>query len=111
MKEFSEPDQAVDVTVGEEFTLRLRAAPTTGYRWVLEPDDAAPAPVELVDESFTAPESDRPGAAAAQLFRFRAVSPGEVVVCLRYARPWDSPSADDRRARFPVTVSSEGGGP
>lgn len=112
MKELSEPDQAVGVEVGEEFTVRLRAAPTTGYRWVLEPADAAPAAVELVDETFAAaPESNRPGAATAQVFRFRAVSPGATVVRLRYGRPWDGPSDADARARFPVTVAAEAGGP
>jgi inhibitor of cysteine peptidase len=111
VKEFSEPGQTVRVAVGEEFTLLLRAVPTTGYRWVPAPGEAPAAAVELLSEAFAAPESNRPGAATAQVFRFRAVSPGPAVVRLRYARPWEDPSADDPRAEFAITVTADDGGP
>jgi predicted secreted protein len=104
VKEFTDPSEPVQVAVGEEFQIRLRSATTAGYLWAVVDPKPSTAVLEPIGDTVDAPESTRPGASAAQLFRFRAVGRGATTVLLRYARPWEEPAEGDRVARFEVAV-------
>jgi inhibitor of cysteine peptidase len=95
--EESDPTQPIEVRVGEEFVIILKANPTTGYQWQLaQPLDEGK--VELVGSEYKAPEGDRVGAGGTEVWTFKAVGAGKTTIALEYVRPWekDAPPAETR---------------
>ena len=85
--EFSDPRAPVEARVGQEFLLSLEANRSTGYEWrLVEPVDAGA--LELLGAAYeTSPRalSGAVGGGGRQVFRFRALRPGEAEVWLRHA--------------------------
>lgn len=101
---FTDPGETIRVQQGAEFQIRLESNATTGYQWVLA--DSLRGPVRLVGSEYVAPAQQNPPAAGAgghERWTFRAASPGEAVISLVYARPWEKPISGDT-ARFRVVV-------
>ncbi|WP_062216381.1 protease inhibitor I42 family protein [Streptomyces sp. NBRC 109706] len=104
--EFTDPDQPVEVTEGETFTLVLEENPSTGYVWeILEPapDPAVAAPAGDRFEP-DAPELD--GAGGTRYLHFDAVGDGETEIVLQRSRGDDA--IGDALA-FEVTVGAAAG--
>lgn len=80
------------VCAGETFALVLPETPTTGYRWRIT---ELSAPVSVIEDEFTPPDSVRPGAGGVRRWLFRAEHVGTGVV-----------HADLARARDPSPVQS-----
>ena len=93
---------SVEVAAGETFELPFESTPTSGYMWEFAADDPGKS-VELLD-SKVVPKA-APGANATQVFRFRAVAPGQSTLRFRYARPWASQPA--REHTVDVKVRSQ----
>ena len=71
--------------VGKEFTIELEANPTTGYSWEPQLDKNG---VELVKSSYTPSKTSRLGGGGKQTFNFLPRKKGEVMIRMRYRRPW-----------------------
>ena len=81
--------QPLRLSAGQEFNLRLPSNPTTGFSWTLRAD-GAPQLKLLGPEVYTVPEeAGLVGSAGVSTWRFRAVTPGEALLALDYARPWE----------------------
>jgi inhibitor of cysteine peptidase len=85
---FTDDADTISVTAGEEFALRLKSNPSTGYSWELqEPlDDSI-----LVSKGsdFEQGESNAPGAGGHELLTYEAVGDGTTTISLGYLQPFD----------------------
>jgi predicted secreted protein len=79
----------IQATIGETFDVRLEGIPTSGYTWELDPL-GLPDMVEFIAAELVAPQGQVAGAAAVQVFRFRAARPGETHLRFRYRRRWEA---------------------
>ncbi|MBM3676050.1 MAG: protease inhibitor I42 family protein [Actinobacteria bacterium] len=75
----------IAVTVGQPFTIRLPADPSTGFAWSVDgPSDD----VLLLDSTFVPLDAPRPATAVAQLLRFQVNKVGAHDLALAYERPF-----------------------
>ena len=89
--------------VGERFSIRLDANPTTGYRWRLA---TAPDPhvATLVGSTYEANDGGRTGAGGEETWTFVARGPGRTHIVFEYLRPWETAEPAIRRHAVHVTV-------
>jgi predicted secreted protein len=101
----SEADDAIDLRVGEEYSVRLAGLGTAGYRWAadLQGDpgvaDVHPAGAEALESSGAV------GAAADEVFTIRANRPGAARIRFVQRRPWEkgAPASNERTIQLRVT--------
>lgn len=91
----------VEVEVNDTFKVVLKGNPTTGYSWTALISEEDAGILRQVGEPTYIPDSDLTGAGGTYTFVFEAMAPGEAVLKLEYARPWESVPAEKT---FTVTV-------
>ncbi len=89
--------QPVKVRAGDTVKVSLNVNMSSGSSWFLV--DAAPATLELLSNGVTQPQaqSNPPnmvGQREVQVFRFKALSKGDVNLEFRKARPWEKQSPE-----------------
>lgn len=95
-------DECLSLAVGQSKTLSLPGNPTTGFMWsVADAPDAVEVKVELAADA--APRG-MVGTPRSTVVTITAVKPGQGVVKLVYARPWekDTPPAETRTVNVTV---------
>lgn len=92
----------IHLKAGETFELRLRANPTTGYSWYIEPK-STPL-LKLVHQSQTEPTEPGLGRPIFQVFTFEARRAGDGVLLLHYVRSWEKPAPDDEQFKLRVSI-------
>lgn len=80
----------VTVRIGDLIKVGLKGNPTTGYTWTAVLDEDSVESLRQVGEPDYVPDSGLIGAGGTYTFTFRALSAGEAVLKLEYARPWES---------------------
>ncbi len=98
--DFTNPDEPIDVTVGETFTISLESNPTTGYAW----EFAEPLDESILESRGSEYEADQPqavGSGGTEHFSFEAVGEGSTTIELEYVPPGEE-SGDVES--FDVTV-------
>lgn len=84
------PDRTYRINQGEEFVIKLKANPSTGYQWKIS-EGLAESGLSLVEESYEpAPNpTDKPrvGAGGTKSWRFRAGKKGQTTLTFVYKRP------------------------
>jgi predicted secreted protein len=93
----------VQVSNGDIVTLRLEAIPGTGYSWQIaenKPDLLKPLGKPEYEES----KSKLIGGVEHQIFRFKAVSPGTVILKLLYFREWEKGKAPEKSYQVTVEI-------
>jgi len=96
VKTYTDSGQVISVGAGQEFIISLASNPTTGYGWQENHDETM---VELVERTYQqgeGAEQGMVGAGGVELFRFRALSPGDTRITLVYKRPWEEEIADQK---------------
>jgi inhibitor of cysteine peptidase len=95
--------QSIKIRVGEEFEVRLRSNPTTGYSWTLRrrPDEAV---AEITGPAFIAPGGDKVGAPGEELWKIRAAGKGKTSIVLQYHRSFEPDKSPAERKTFKVVV-------
>lgn len=82
-----------NLSVGEEFQVRLWENPTTGYLWTIL--GSVSSHLELVDRKFTSRNDDRRvGSGGERTFVFRAVKPGSALLHMVLKRPWEKEGSE-----------------
>ncbi|MEA2935282.1 MAG: Chagasin family peptidase inhibitor [Variibacter sp.] len=79
-----EGDRDLQVRSGEEVTLEVPGANTTGYLWRLE---ANPEDVEIVDHQVL-PNTESFGGAGIERFTVKSTRDGDSTLKLELKRPW-----------------------
>ena len=101
-----EPEQSLEVAIGETVDLTVEDLPGAGYRWVVR---SLPAGLVVLDEDADpapAPESSSVGGAARRTVRLRAEAAGEHLVELAFVRPWEQPEVAPARLRRVLVIVS-----
>jgi predicted secreted protein len=81
---------AVDTRSGSTFQVELLALPSAGYRWELVLGADSAALVGLLASEWQRPPGEMLGGPAKQVFRFKALVPGELDLVFCYRRPWQT---------------------
>jgi len=98
--EVDETTELLNSAVGEEFTIRLEANATTGYRWEVQYDEEY---LELTDQDYEVEASPGiVGAGGQETFTFRALAIGKTEITFSYSRSWEEEILKTRT--FEVTV-------
>jgi predicted secreted protein len=88
-----ETTDTISVMKGENFTVRLDAVPTAGYRWQPIYDERY---LKLISNEFT-PASEKMGAGGAEKFVFQAIKSGNTVIEMVYKRVWEKSSLKSKK--------------
>jgi inhibitor of cysteine peptidase len=91
----------VRVDAGDVIEVMLEENPSTGYTWELSP---VPEMLQLTDDEYVAPETDRVGAPGTRQFRFATVSAGAGILRFEYIRPFDESPVAERIVEYVVIV-------
>jgi len=84
--------RAVEVAVGDSFTVTLCSNPTTGFIWSEQAQISDQALLQQTDHQLVMPESEPPpppGTPGQEVWTFKALNKGETTVSLEYSRPWE----------------------
>jgi len=105
-KVYDDPDQTIEVKVGEEFVIALDSNATTGYAWQL----AAPLDEDIVtlvgsDYILEPGGENREGAGGTEEWTFKTTAAGETTISLKYVRSWEEDEPEPETTDFKVTVS------
>jgi predicted secreted protein len=84
--------ETIRVNVGEDFTVRLKSTPTTGFIWTTHD---TPMGLELLgSESEKLLGDAQAGDPVTQVFRFRALGIGDFSIHFHLKRLWENHVAD-----------------
>jgi inhibitor of cysteine peptidase len=89
------------LAVGDELTLRLAEAPTTGYRWAVERLEESV--LTLLRSEFHLRDA-APGGGGERWFTLGALRPGLTTVALKLWRAWAGEASVYRRFEITVVV-------
>jgi predicted secreted protein len=81
--EVTDPKKPIEVTAGQEFTITIRTNTGSGYHWELA-EELDPKVVEYVWKDFVPLQPDTPNSTGKDIWRFKAVAPGETRIVLGY---------------------------
>jgi inhibitor of cysteine peptidase len=89
VREFDEASdgQRVQAVVGEQFRVKLKENPTTGFRWKLDADRAGL--LRLLGEWFE-PAGLQPGAGGVHTWEFQCAEQGEAALAFTSSRSWEA---------------------
>jgi len=74
--------------VGQEFAVRLKSTPTTGYVWEVQ---KLPEGIQFSGSDYERPGSNiQPGAPVTQVFRLQVRKPGEHTITFVLKRQWET---------------------
>jgi predicted secreted protein len=99
--EYTDPSKAVEVKVGQQFTIVLEGNATTGYQWQSDSDAAY---LKQVKSEYKVNNS-KPGMVGVpgkQYFTYEAVKMGSTQVKLTYKRSFETANSDQKT--FNVTI-------
>ena len=100
----TDPAQAINTAVNQEFTIALGSNITTGYSWQPQYDTNT---FTLVGREYKANDTTGKlivGAPGTEYFHFKASKTGNAKIKFTYYRPWETPKAEDKTAEFNVVV-------
>ena len=104
-------ETSINVSEGEEFALKFRGNPSTGYLWVLLNPEEVDGSLKAINfESYYVPDSKDlylVGGAGSFYYKFKAVkvSKKEKVLKFSYQRTWEKNANDLPDAVVKITVS------
>ena len=92
-----------NLSVGEEFQVRLWENLTTGYIWSIL--GSVSPHLKLVESKFTPRNNDRRvGSGGERTFVFRAVKPGSVLLHMVLKRPWEKEGSEAGSYYIKLTI-------
>ncbi len=103
--QYDEQANGTEITahVGEEFEVVLSETRTAGYRWTIS-ENGEPT-LQLI-QKVSLPNAGAVGGAGQRQWQFRAASPGDTELKMRYARSWETSSEPARTFSLKVRVRS-----
>ena len=96
----TDPDKIIRVRVGQEFTISLKANPTTGYDWEYA---GVYEWIQPLDKTYQADNIGLVGSGGTDYFRFKAHGQGTAILDFVYKRSWEATSIEQKG--FTVEVS------
>jgi inhibitor of cysteine peptidase len=101
----TDPEQAIEVRPGEEFTLILQANPTTGYHWEIVKGSLDENLVQFVNQEYqSSSDPGLVGGGGVDLWTFKALKPGETKITLGYYPPSNTPTDPEQTQTFSLKI-------
>ncbi len=90
---------------GDELVVRLHSNRTTGYSWSLVMTGGGVLK-QQGEAAYETPRSDRrlTGAGGVEVWKFRAVKAGALMLTFNYRRPWEKGVPPVKSLTWPVTI-------
>lgn len=93
---FRDPGVPIKVPPGEEFSIVLGSNPSTGFLWKMTlPEEQRT--VKLLGSAYVTSQEMMPGAPGEDVYKFKAMIPGETKADFVYKRPWETKAAPERK--------------
>jgi inhibitor of cysteine peptidase len=91
VKTYIDPEEAISVSVDQEFVIALDSNPTTGYDWE-ESYDESMLTLDEAESKYVPDEKAEGlvGAGGTRYFRFKAIKAGQTEITLVYKRHWET---------------------
>jgi len=90
IKEYTKQDKPIEITIGQQFAIKLVSNPTTGYGWQLSKslDEKV---VSLLTNTYVQKKTDTRMVSVGghEVWTFRAVGQGKSEIDMKYVRPWE----------------------
>jgi inhibitor of cysteine peptidase len=100
----NDPQETIEVSAGEEFTIVLEANPTTGYHWAIV-GDLDQSVVEFVKTDYTSTsDPNLVGGGGLDVWTFKAVNKGQAQITLGYYPPSNDPVEPQQTTTFTVNI-------
>lgn len=102
---FTDPSMPIEVTVGDNVAITIESNRSTGYEWQLvSPMDEKF--VKFISSEYVAAESktDMVGIPGKEVWIFKTVEPGKVIISLKYIRPFEKNPQPINKADFTVII-------
>jgi inhibitor of cysteine peptidase len=93
---FRDPGVPIKVPPGEEFSIVLGSNPSTGFLWKMTLPEEQREVKFLGSEHVTSKEA-MPGMPGDDVYKFKAMTPGETKADFVYKRPWETKTAPARK--------------
>jgi inhibitor of cysteine peptidase len=93
---FQDPGVPVKVRPGDEFSISLTSNPSTGYLWQMTLPEGDKT-VTFLGSEHAVSQTGMVGAPGQEIFKFKAVTAGEVKADFVYRRPWETITAPPRK--------------
>jgi predicted secreted protein len=84
------------VTLNRPFHIKLKANPSTGYKWGASYDKSYLTLVNETHQRDTSKPKNYVGVGGITTFTFRPVRAGETSITFRYKRPWEKEVAETK---------------
>ena len=99
-------EEAINATLGENFTISLPSNAGTGFEWWIQFDPAYLSLVDLIDSSEVAGDSGSGmmGAPEEMTFVLSSKIQGNTDVIMLLLRPWENGTIEERKI-FPVNIT------
>jgi inhibitor of cysteine peptidase len=93
---FRDPGVPIKVLPGDEFSIVLGSNPSTGFLWKMTlPEDQRT--VKFLGSEHITSREVMPGVPGDDVYKFKAMTPGETKADFVYKRPWETKMAPTRR--------------
>ena len=93
---FQDPGVPIRVHPDEDFLIALASNPSTGFRWKMTlPEDQKT--VEFLSSEHVVSQNVMPGVPGEEVYKFKAMTPGEIKADFVYERPWEPKTAPTRK--------------
>jgi predicted secreted protein len=101
--EYSDSNVPINVSVGDEFVIKLKTNQTAGYKWQLGETIDQMSIVEFVNTEYKHNPVRVLGGGAEEYWKFKAVGVGTASVELKYVSGYETIAPADRK-KFTVNV-------
>ncbi len=98
--------QIIEMQVGENFSITLKANSTTGYQWQFTiPSDESM--LQLINSEYIAYKTRRVGAGGKQVWTFKTLKAGETTISFKYVRQWEKNAPPQKEASFDIIIKQK----
>ena len=94
----------LDLKVGDNFVIRLKSNPTTGYSWSYVDDESGI--VKKVSNEYERDQANGNlvGSGGIEVWTFKAIKKGSLILKFQYARPWEKDVPPIEETNYQITV-------
>jgi inhibitor of cysteine peptidase len=95
--------KVIKAQVGHNITIILKSNPTTGYQWqIAKPLDETT--LKLMSSEYLPDQTNLVGVGGKQVWRFKALKPGETSISFKYVRPWEKNTPPQNEEAFVIVI-------
>jgi predicted secreted protein len=102
---FRDPGIPIKVSPDEEFSIILVSNPSTGFLWKMTLPEGQRT-IKFLGSEHVISREVMPGVPGDDVYRFKAMTPGETKADFIYKRPWETKTAPERKI-FTIFVQED----